>query len=172
MFGDVVLDIEHHLFEEKLTALKKARNVQFDVQLTAEDLKSLISQYKQVYIDQGKYLPQDPWVQLRMGVEAVFKSWNIPRAVKYREINKISGLKGTAVNIQTMVYGNVNDRSGTGVCFTRNPATGQKELFGEYLANAQVRPNRGTYLQPAPFCIQGDGPNVCYIQLFCTPDVH
>lgn len=139
MFGDVVLDIENHLFEDKLTAMKKARNVQYDVQLTAEDLKTLIGQYKQVYFDQGKVLPQDPWVQLRMGVEAVFRSWNIPRAVKYREINKISGLKGTAVNIQTMVYGNVNDRSGTGVCFTRNPATGQKELFGEYLANAQVR---------------------------------
>ncbi|KXZ56144.1 hypothetical protein GPECTOR_1g122 [Gonium pectorale] len=137
MFGDVVLGIPHEAFEAKLTAIKAAKGLQFDVQMDADDLRSLVGLYKQVYVDHGQELPQDPWQQMYMGINAVFKSWNIPRAIKYREINKITGLKGTAVNVQTMVYGNMGDTSGTGVCFTRNPANGERELFGEFLINAQ-----------------------------------
>lgn len=137
MFGDVVLGIPHEDFEHEISALKKAVGVKFDIELQGNDLKQLVEKYKAVYVKHDKTLPSDPWEQLRMGVDAVFRSWNIPRAVKYREINKITGLKGTAVNVQTMVYGNINDNSGTGVCFTRNPATGENVLFGEYLINAQ-----------------------------------
>ncbi|KAF6253488.1 pyruvate phosphate dikinase [Scenedesmus sp. NREL 46B-D3] len=137
MFGDVVLGIDHDEFEHELSAVKRAAGAKFDIELTAGHLRELVGAYKAVYVKNGKALPEDPWEQLRMGVDAVFRSWNIPRAVKYREINKITGLKGTAVNVQTMVYGNVNDNSGTGVLFTRNPANGTNELYGEFLINAQ-----------------------------------
>lgn len=137
MFADVVLSLPHSDFEEKISAKKEARGAKFDVELTADDLKELVEDYKEIYDKYGKSLPQDPFEQMKMGIHAVFGSWNVPRAVKYREINNITGLKGTAVNIQSMVYGNYNDNSGTGVCFTRNPATGNKEFFGEYLSNAQ-----------------------------------
>eukprot|EP00955_Chlamydomonas_euryale_P085747 364159-Chlamydomonas_euryale.AAC.1 len=138
MFGDVVLGMPHHDFEERLTALKAKKGVKLDIELDAEDLKFLIQEYKDVYERLGQVLPQDPWEQLRMGIDAVFRSWKTPRAVKYRSLHKITGLKGTAVNVQAMVFGNrtVED-SGTGVCFTRNPATGERELFGEFLFNAQ-----------------------------------
>eukprot|EP00887_Chlorella_sp_A99_P008081 scaffold12.g8081.t1 len=124
-------------FEHEITALKKDKGVQFDVELTGDCLKELVEKYKGVYKKVGKELPADPHEQLRLAVSAVFGSWETPRAVKYREINRISGLRGTAVNVQSMVFGNLNDNSGTGVCFTRNPANGNKELYGEYLANAQ-----------------------------------
>jgi len=137
MFGDVVLGIEHEQFEHELSELKKKAGAKFDIELSAAHLKELVEKYKAVYKKNNLELPTDPWEQLRLGVDAVFRSWNIPRAVKYREINKITGLKGTAVNVQTMVYGNINDNSGTGVLFTRNPATGVDELFGEFLINAQ-----------------------------------
>ncbi|KAL4095646.1 hypothetical protein PRIC1_009019 [Phytophthora ramorum] len=137
MFGDVVLEIPHDDFEAELSAMKKARHVTFDVELTASDLKELVQKYKEVYEKHGQSFPLDPWEQMRMGIEAVFHSWNIPRAVKYREINKITGLKGTAVNVQAMVYGNINDKSCTGVLFTRNPANGDNKLYGEFLLNAQ-----------------------------------
>ncbi|KAF4040509.1 PEP-utilizing enzyme [Phytophthora infestans] len=137
MFGDVVLEIPHDDFEAELSAMKQERHVTFDVELTASDLKELVQTYKKVYEKHGKSFPSDPWEQMRMGIEAVFRSWNIPRAVKYREINKITGLKGTAVNVQAMVYGNINDQSCTGVLFTRNPANGENKLYGEFLLNAQ-----------------------------------
>ncbi|KAL4169600.1 hypothetical protein KRP22_010518 [Phytophthora ramorum] len=137
MFGDVVLEIPHDDFEAELSAMKKARHVTFDVELMASDLKELVQKYKEVYEKHGQSFPLDPWEQMRMGIEAVFHSWNIPRAVKYREINKITGLKGTAVNVQAMVYGNINDKSCTGVLFTRNPANGDNKLYGEFLLNAQ-----------------------------------
>ncbi|KAG6609704.1 pyruvate, phosphate dikinase [Phytophthora cinnamomi] len=137
MFGDVVLEIPHDDFEAELSAMKQARHVTFDVELTASDLKELVHKYKKVYEKHGRSFPSDPWEQMRMGIEAVFRSWNIPRAVKYREINKITGLKGTAVNVQAMVYGNINDQSCTGVLFTRNPANGENKLYGEFLLNAQ-----------------------------------
>ncbi|KAF4314837.1 hypothetical protein G195_011415 [Phytophthora kernoviae 00238/432] len=137
MFGDVVLEIPHDDFEAELSKMKQARLVTFDVELTADDLKELVEKYKKVYEAHNQSFPSDPWEQMRMGIEAVFRSWNIPRAMKYREINKITGLKGTAVNVQAMVYGNINDQSCTGVLFTRNPANGDNHLYGEFLLNAQ-----------------------------------
>ncbi|GMH36643.1 hypothetical protein BSKO_04516 [Bryopsis sp. KO-2023] len=137
MFGDVVLGLPHHDFEEAIEKKKSARGAKFDVELTAQDLADLIVDFKAIYTKHGKELPQDPNDQLKAGIDAVFGSWNVGRAVKYREINNITGLIGTAVNVQSMVYGNFNDNSGTGVCFTRNPADGNKEFFGEYLVNAQ-----------------------------------
>jgi pyruvate, orthophosphate dikinase len=103
----------------------------------ADDLKEVVQRYKGVYKREGLVLPEDPYAQLRAAICAVFRSWNTPRAVKYREINKVTGLRGTAVNIQAMVYGNFNAQSCTGVCFTRNPATGEHALYGEFLVNAQ-----------------------------------
>ena len=137
MFGDIVLNIDHAEFEEAITAVKAAKGYKFDVELQIEDLQEVVQRYKAVFKKEGMELPSDPMEQLRMSIDAVFRSWNTPRAVKYREINKISGLKGTAVNIQSMVYGNKNDNCGTGVCFTRNPATGEPGLYGEFLVNAQ-----------------------------------
>jgi pyruvate, orthophosphate dikinase len=137
MFGDVVLGIPHDDFEHQIERIKSNRGIKFDIDMNEDDLVDLVLAYKQIYAQYGKVLPHDPWEQLSMAVIAVFSSWNLPRAQTYRKINKITGLKGTAVNIQTMVYGNINDNSGTGVCFTRNPANGKKELYGEFLMNAQ-----------------------------------
>ncbi|RZC55368.1 hypothetical protein C5167_014225 [Papaver somniferum] len=138
MFGDVVMGISHSLFEEKLQELKAAKGVQLDTELTASDLKELVEKYKKVYFEaKGEHFPSDPKKQLMLAVQAVFDSWDSPRAKKYRSINNITGLKGTAVNIQCMVFGNMGDTSGTGVLFTRNPSTGEKKLYGEFLVNAQ-----------------------------------
>ncbi|GMH29280.1 hypothetical protein Nepgr_031123 [Nepenthes gracilis] len=138
MFGDVVMGIPHSLFEEKLENLKRAKGLKLDTELTASDLKDLVEQYKNVYIEaKRENFPSDPKKQLRLAVQAVFESWDSPRAVKYRSINQITGLKGTAVNIQSMVFGNMGNTSGTGVLFTRNPSTGEKKLYGEFLINAQ-----------------------------------
>ncbi|XP_026438194.1 pyruvate, phosphate dikinase 2-like [Papaver somniferum] len=138
MFGDVVMGISHSLFEEKLQELKAAKGVQLDTELTASDLKELVEKYKKVYFEaKGEHFPSDPKKQLMLAVQAVFDSWDSPRANKYRSINNITGLKGTAVNIQCMVFGNMGDTSGTGVLFTRNPSTGEKKLYGEFLVNAQ-----------------------------------
>ncbi|KAB1214139.1 Pyruvate, phosphate dikinase, chloroplastic [Morella rubra] len=138
MFGGVVLGIPHSLFEEKLEKLKNAKGVELDTDLTASDLKELVKQYKDVYLEtKGDNFPSDPKQQLQLAVKAVFDSWDSPRAIKYRSINQITGLKGTAVNIQCMVFGNMGNTSGTGVLFTRNPSTGEKKLYGEFLINAQ-----------------------------------
>ena len=139
MFGDVVLGIEHHCFETALDSVKKKCNVQLDTELTTEDLKEVITLYKAVVKEQtGEEFPEDPEEQLWKGIEAVFSSWNNPRAIKYREINDIRGLIGTAVNVQTMVFGNSGDNSATGVAFSRDPSTGENRYFyGEYLINAQ-----------------------------------
>ncbi|KAL8161920.1 hypothetical protein V2J09_013409 [Rumex salicifolius] len=138
MFGDVVMGIPHSSFEEKLESLKAEKGVKFDAELASSDLKELVNQYKKVYLEStGQAFPSDPYKQLQLAVEAVFSSWDSPRAIKYRNINQITGLKGTAVNIQCMVYGNMGDTSGTGVLFTRNPSTGEKKLYGEFLVNAQ-----------------------------------
>eukprot|EP00262_Sarcandra_glabra_P005606 TRINITY_DN17337_c0_g1_i1.p1 TRINITY_DN17337_c0_g1~~TRINITY_DN17337_c0_g1_i1.p1 ORF type:complete len:964 (+),score=218.38 TRINITY_DN17337_c0_g1_i1:131-3022(+) len=138
MFGDVVMGIPHSLFEEKLEGLKSAKGVTLDTELTAADLKELVAQYKQVYLEaKGEQFPSDPRKQLYLAVLAVFDSWDSPRAIKYRSINQISGLKGTAVNVQCMVFGNMGNTSGTGVLFTRNPSNGEKKLYGEFLINAQ-----------------------------------
>ncbi|KAG1327809.1 Pyruvate, phosphate dikinase, chloroplastic [Cocos nucifera] len=133
-----VLGIPHSRFEEKLEALKAAKRISVDTDLTAADLKELVVQYKNVYLQaMGEQFPSDPKRQLYLAVVAVFDSWDSPRAKKYRSINQITGLKGTAVNIQCMVFGNMGNTSGTGVLFTRNPSTGEKVLYGEFLINAQ-----------------------------------
>jgi pyruvate,orthophosphate dikinase len=138
MFGNVVMEIPKQKFEHVFDGQKKKKKVKLDTQLTAEDLKQVIAEYKQmVRKEAGKDFPQDPQVQLNMAIEAVFRSWYNPRAQTYRRLNKISDDLGTAVNVQTMVFGNLGDTSGTGVGFTRNPATGAKEFYGEFLMNAQ-----------------------------------
>jgi pyruvate, orthophosphate dikinase len=138
MFGNVVmsLDIEH--FEEKLSELKSSKGVSEDTDLTAADLKQLVSEYKAVFNKlTGKDFPQDPKEQLWASINAVFGSWNNDKAIKYRTINNIKDVRGTAVNVQSMVFGNFGEDSGTGVCFSRDPATGEKIFYGEYLINAQ-----------------------------------
>lgn len=138
MYGDVVLGIEHAKFEAILEAKKQAKGAALDTDLTAADLKEVVAEYKALVEKEiGRSFPADPVEQLYGAINAVFNSWNNPRAIKYREINNIPGHWGTAVNIQTMVFGNMGDNSGTGVAFTRNPSTGEKEFYGEYLMNAQ-----------------------------------
>ncbi len=138
MFGNVVMGVSHDLFEEALHSCKTARGVENDVDLSADDLRELVDRYKAIYRKRTGYMfPADPHEQLRYAINAVFGSWNSARAVKYRQINRITGLLGTAVNVQAMVFGNMGQSSGTGVCFTRNPSTGAHELYGEFLINAQ-----------------------------------
>lgn len=137
MFGDVVLGINKNEFEHVLEEKKKERGVKWDSELSAEDLKEIVSKFKEIYKKNGLEFPQDPRKQLDMAIEAVFKSWMNERAIKYREINEIRGLLGTAVNVVEMVFGNMGEDSGTGVGFTRNPNTGEKEFYAEFLPNAQ-----------------------------------
>lgn len=138
MFGNVVMGVEHHVFEHILEKKKKQIHVELDTELKANDLKDVVRQYKAAYQEEtGEEFPQDPYSQLTKAINAVFQSWNNPRAIKYRELNDIRGLFGTAVNVQTMVFGNMGDTSGTGVCFTRNPSTGENKFYGEFLVNAQ-----------------------------------
>nr|VFK37500.1 MAG: pyruvate phosphate dikinase [Candidatus Kentron sp. TC] len=138
MFGDVVMGVDHEHFEEQFDEIKKKFGVKLDTELNEDGLVDLIRAYKDVYKKYtGEDFPQDPFEQLEKAVEAVFKSWNIPRAVEYRRINEITGLLGTAVNVQTMVFGNMGEDSGTGVAFTRNPSTGENKFYGEFLVNAQ-----------------------------------
>ncbi|MFN4244788.1 MAG: pyruvate, phosphate dikinase [Brevinematia bacterium] len=137
MFGDVVLGIDKNEFEHILEEKKKERNLKLDSELSAEDLMEIVEKFKEVYKKHGFEFPQDPKKQLDMAIEAVFKSWMNERAIKYREINEIRGLLGTAVNIVEMVFGNMGEDSGTGVGFTRNPNTGEKEFYAEFLPNAQ-----------------------------------
>ena len=138
MFGDVVMGVEHDLFEEVLEDAKKSKGVRLDTELEAEDLKKVVSGYKEVIQrEAGKMFPNDVLEQLMMSVEAVFGSWNNARAISYRRMNNIFGLIGTAVNVQSMVFGNMGNDCGTGVFFTRNPSTGEKKMYGEFLMNAQ-----------------------------------
>ena len=138
MFSDVVMEIDKSKFEEEIDKLKKEKNVKLDTELTAEDLKELVKRYKEIYKNiVGKDFPEDPYEQLIQSIEAVFRSWNNARAITYRKLNDIPGDWGTAVNVQEMVFGNLGETSGTGVAFSRNPATGENKLFGEYLMNAQ-----------------------------------
>jgi pyruvate,orthophosphate dikinase len=138
MFGDVVMGVDHKYFEEVLDKVKETKGVEYDIELEAEDWKKVCDEYKGVIKKHaGKLFPEEPKEQLRMAVDAVFGSWNNKRAISYRRINNIVGLQGTAVNVQTMAFGNMGETSGTGVLFTRNPSTGEKHLYGEYLMNAQ-----------------------------------
>jgi pyruvate,orthophosphate dikinase len=138
MFGDVVMGVRHEHFEDAMTALKEDRDVVEDVDLTGDDLKELVDRYKSIYRQHtGSMFPDDPFEQLTLSSNAVFGSWNSDRALKYRAINRIGGLIGTAVNVQAMVYGNMGSNSGTGVLFTRDPSTGDPKLYGEFLVDAQ-----------------------------------
>lgn len=138
MFSDVVMEIPKSLFERVLDEIKEGKGVHFDTELTAEDLKEVIVRFKKIYQERmGEEFPQEPRVQLMEAVKAVFRSWDNERAIVYRRMNDIPGDWGTAVNVQSMVFGNMGDTSGTGVAFTRNPSTGAKGIFGEYLINAQ-----------------------------------
>lgn len=138
MFADVVMGFPKSSFERKLDEVKKLKNIEKDIDLTAEDLKEIVGIYKEEYKKHsGIDFPQDPYVQLIESVKAVFRSWHNERANTYRKLNDIPENLGTAVNVQEMVYGNRGENCGTGVAFTRNPATGEKKLFGEYLINAQ-----------------------------------
>ncbi len=138
MFGGVVMGCEHEHFEAKIGAAKKKARVKIDSELNAEQLKGVVDEYKKVYKKHvGELFPQDAKAQLKLSIDAVFGSWDAPRAVKYRQLNNITGLLGTAVNVQAMVFGNMGEDCGTGVCFTRNPSTGEKEFYGEFLMNAQ-----------------------------------
>jgi len=138
MFGKVVLGVKHEEFEKILDKSKARLGVRFDIELDAEALKEIVKEYKAlIKAETGRDFPDDSLEQLRLAVAAVFDSWNTPRAIVYRRVNKIPEDLGTAVNIQTMVFGNTGPNSGTGVAFTRNPSTGEKKLYGEYLMNAQ-----------------------------------
>ena len=139
MYSDVVMEVPKSYFEKIIDEMKEAKGVHFDTDLTADDLKELAAKFKAVYKEamNGEDFPQDPTEQLMGAVKAVFRSWDNPRAIVYRRMNDIPGDWGTAVNVQTMVFGNKGETSGTGVAFTRNPSTGAKGIYGEYLINAQ-----------------------------------
>ena len=138
MFSDVVKEVDKDKFEEVLDQMKAEKGVEYDTDLDADDMKEVIKRYKAIYKTAlGEDFPQDPKEQLFEAIKAVFRSWDNPRAIYYRRMNDIPGDWGTAVNVQTMVFGNMGDTSGTGVAFTRNPSTGEKQIYGEYLINAQ-----------------------------------
>jgi pyruvate,orthophosphate dikinase len=138
MFSDVVMEVEKSKFEKILQDVKEENGAQFDTDLTAANLKEVVKRYKELYKkEKGTDFPQEPKTQLLEAVKAVFRSWDNPRAIVYRRLNDIPGDWGTAVNVQEMVYGNMGNDSGTGVAFTRNPATGERKLYGEFLMNAQ-----------------------------------
>ena len=138
MYSDVVMEVPKHNFEVIIDQMKEAKGVKLDTELDAEDLKSMVVKFKAYYKEQiGADFPQDPKEQLMGAVKAVFRSWDNPRAIYYRRMNDIPSSWGTAVNVQTMVFGNTGNNSGTGVAFTRDPATGENKLFGEFLVNAQ-----------------------------------
>lgn len=138
MFSDVVMEIPKYKFEIAIDELKESKGYNLDVDMTAQDLKDLVSRFKSIYIKEiGKDFPEDPFEQLLQTILAVFDSWNNPRAIVYRELNDIPGDIGTGVNVQSMVFGNMGENSGTGVAFTRDPATGENSVYGEYLMNAQ-----------------------------------
>ncbi len=166
MYSDVVMEVPKSYFEKIIDEMKEAKGVQFDTELTAEDLKELANKFKAVYKEamNGEEFPQDAKEQLMGAVKAVFRSWDNPRAIVYRRMNDIPGDWGTAVNVQTMVFGNKGNTSGTGVAFTRNPSTGEKGIFGEYLINAQGEDVVAGVRTPQPISqLERDLPD-CYKQ--------
>ena len=157
MFSDVVLGADLDEYEGALEAMKKSKGYASDTDLTTEDLKELVNQYKEIGKRLGKVVPQDPWEQLWLGIGAVFGSWNVARAITYRKLNNIPGDWGTACNVQTMVFGNAGDDSATGVCFSRDPATGENKYYGEYLVNAQGEDVVAGIRTPQPMSSKGEG---------------
>ncbi len=159
MYANVVMGMSHSMLESTLEDLKEAKGVDSDTKLEAGDFKNLVKVYKQIIAQEtGKQFPTDPMEQLWLAIEAVFGSWNNPRAIKYRQLNSIPGDWGTAVNVQAMVFGNMGDDCATGVCFTRDPSNGEKKFFGEYLVNAQGEDVVAGIRTPAPIneCSKND----------------
>lgn len=157
MFSDVVLGADLDEYEGALEAMKKAKGYASDTDMTTEDLKELVKEYKEIGKKLGKVVPQDPWEQLWLGIGAVFGSWNAARAITYRKLNNIPGDWGTACNVQTMVFGNAGNDSATGVCFSRDPATGENRYYGEYLINAQGEDVVAGIRTPQPMGSEGKG---------------
>ena len=170
MFSDVVMEVPKSLFERVIDEIKEDRKVHFDTELTAEDLKEVIRRFKEIYKEKmGEEFPQEPRVQLMEAVKAVFRSWDNERAIVYRRMNDIPGDWGTAVNVQSMVFGNMGNTSGTGVAFTRNPSTGAKGIYGEYLINAQGEDVVAGIRTPQPITrLEEDLPE-CYEEFLWIP---
>ncbi len=166
MFSDVVMEVPKSFFEKIIDEVKEEKGVKFDIELDADDMKELIARFKAVYKEamNGEEFPQDPKVQLMESVKAVFRSWDNPRAIVYRRMNDIPGDWGTAVNVQTMVFGNMGLTSGTGVAFTRNPSTGEKGIYGEYLINAQGEDVVAGVRTPQPISKLAEDLPECYEQ--------
>ena len=166
MYSDVVMEVPKSYFEKIIDELKEAKGVHYDTELTVEDLKELVAKFKQVYKENmnGEEFPQDPKEQLLGAVKAVFRSWDNPRAIVYRRMNDIPSSWGTAVNVQSMVFGNMGDTSGTGVAFTRNPSTGEKGIYGEYLINAQGEDVVAGVRTPQPISKLAEDLPECYAE--------
>jgi pyruvate,orthophosphate dikinase len=172
MFGDTVMGVDHHHFEQELTAVKHSRGAKQDTDLDTEALKEVVQRYKAVYRQHvGSDFPEDPFVQLEAAIEAVFKSWMGERAIKYRELNDIRGVRGTAVNVQSMVFGNMGDDSATGVAFTRNPSTGENHFYGEFLVNAQGEDVVAGIRTPIPCDQMGDWSEKSWKELLKIKDI-
>ena len=171
MFSDVVMEIPKSYFERVLDEIKESKGVKFDTDLTAEDLKEVIVRFKEIYVEKkGIAFPQEPKIQLMEAVKAVFRSWDNPRAIVYRRMNDIPGDWGTAVNVQAMVFGNMGNTSGTGVAFTRNPSTGEKGIYGEYLINAQGEDVVAGIRTPQPITKLAEDMPKCYEQFMAIAD--
>ena len=164
MYSDVVMEVNKSFFEKIIDELKEEKGIKYDTEMTVEDLKELVNRFKSVYSEHmsGEEFPQDANVQLMGAVKAVFRSWDNPRAIVYRRMNDIPGDWGTAVNVQAMVFGNMGDTSGTGVAFTRNPSTGEKGIYGEYLINAQGEDVVAGVRTPQPITKLAEDMPECY----------
>ena len=172
MFSDVVMEVDKGKFEALLHEMKENRGVKFDTELTAEDLKELVAQYKALYRqEKGEDFPQEPRVQLMEAIKAVFRSWDNPRAIYYRRMNDIPGDWSTAVNVQSMVFGNMGNECGTGVAFTRNPSTGENKLYGEYLINAQGEDVVSGVRTPQPIATLAEAMPEVYEQFVKTANI-
>ena len=172
MFGDTVMGVDHEHFEHELSAVKKARKVKLDTDLDVKGLQEVCARYLKVYKKfTKKDFPQDPREQILEAVRAVFRSWNSARAIKYRQMNEISGLAGTAVNVQAMVFGNMGDDCATGVCFTRDPSTGENVFYGEFLQNAQGEDVVAGIRTPQPIVEMGLILKPAYDELLRVKDV-
>jgi len=172
MFGDVVLGIHHEKFEEALDMVKMKKGVVYDLDLDVADLKEVVVQYKSLVKEEtGEDFPQDPKTQLWKSIDAVFGSWNNERAIKYRKLNNITDLRGTAVNVQSMVFGNLGETSGTGVAFSRDPSTGENIYYGEYLMNAQGEDVVAGIRTPYPISALEKQNPVIYKQLLEFKDI-
>jgi pyruvate,orthophosphate dikinase len=172
MFSDVVLGVPAEEFEHVLTLTRRKLKVQYDNEIPPEEMEEVVFQFKKIVRKTtGRDFPSDPWIQLKAATEAVFRSWNTPRAVTYRKINNIPDNLGTAVNIVAMVFGNLGDDCGTGVCFTRNPSTGEKGLFGEFLINAQGEDVVAGIRTPEPIQKMGEKMPALYRELLETAEI-